>query len=149
MPIGELCVRDVIVCTRSTTIHEAARLMRQHHVGDLLVVNGSGAKQRPVGIITDRDIVLSVIALQLDPSVFTVGDLATREIVSVREEQGIFETIQEMRKHGVRRMPVLDEEGGLIGIVSIDDLIQLLAEEMGELAKLISQEQAQETKLRT
>jgi CBS domain-containing protein len=145
MPIGEICIREVIVCERNTTIDEVAQLMRQHHVGDVVVVDGSDGKRAPVGIITDRDIVTSVIALKMDPTVFNAGDLITRQIITVAEDLGVFETIQQMRTHGVRRMPVVDREGALAGIISIDDLIELLADEMGELAKLISKEQAEET----
>jgi CBS domain-containing protein len=148
MPIGEMCVRYVIVCNRNTTIHEAAELMRQHHVGDLVVVDELPGRRIPVGIITDRDIVVSVIAMKLDPAVFVAGDLLTEPVATIREDRGVFEAIQQMRMHGVRRMPVVDQQGGLAGIVSIDDLIQLLAEEMTELAKLISQEQAREAHLK-
>jgi CBS domain-containing protein len=118
--------------------------MRQHHVGDLVVVDESEDKRMPVGIITDRDIVTSVVAVKLDPTVFSAGDLVSREIVTMREDQGVFDAIRHMRMHGIRRMPVTDQGGALVGIVSIDDLIQLLAEEMGNLAKLISKEQSQE-----
>ena len=144
MPIGEICTREVIVCSRSTSIQESAQLMRQHHVGDLVVVDESEDKRMPVGIITDRDIVTSVVAVKLDPTVFSAGDLVSREIVTMREDQGVFDAIRHMRMHGIRRMPVTDQGGALVGIVSIDDLIQLLAEEMGNLAKLISKEQSQE-----
>jgi CBS domain-containing protein len=141
MPVGEICVRDVIVCTRTTTIQEAARLMLQHNVGDVLIVDDSRGKRIPVGIITDRDIVVGIVALKLDPARTTTGDLMKKEVVTVREDQGVFETIQHMRMNGIRRMPVVDRDGALVGILSIDDLIQLLAEEMSELAKLISKEQ--------
>ena len=83
--------------------------------------------------------------LGLDPAMFSAGDLISRKIITVREDLGVFETIQEMRRHGVRRMPVLNQEGTLAGIISIDDLFALLAEEMAELAKLISKEQVEET----
>ena len=144
MPVGEVCVREVIFCNRSTTINEAAQLMRQYHVGDLLVVDEKDGKRIPVGIITDRDIVLSVVAVKLDPGVISAGDIFSEKIVTVREDQNLFDTIQLMRAHGIRRMPVVDQQGTLAGIVSVDDLVQLLAEEMSELAKLISKEQAQE-----
>jgi len=114
-------------------------------VGDLVVVKeGADGRQIPVGIITDRDIVVSVIAPTLNAGVYTVGDLVTRELVTVAEDQGVFEAIQHMRMTGVRRMPVIDREGGLVGIVSVDDLIQLLSDEMSELAKLIAREQIHE-----
>jgi CBS domain-containing protein len=147
MAVGELCVRDVVVTSRTSTIQEAAQLMRQHHVGNVVVVEDVNGR-KPVGIVTDRDIVLSVIATKLDPTVFTLGDLLMQELVSVDENTGVFDCVQKMRMNGVRRMPVVDAKGGLVGIVTVDDLIQLLAEEMNELAKVISREQAREVKVR-
>lgn len=144
MPIGEICVRDVVVVDRDTNVHEAAQLMRRHHVGNLVVVEGPLEQRRPVGVITDRDLVISVLATGLDPKVFAAGDIITRDLVTAREDQGIFESMQQMRNNGVRRMPVVDYEGILVGIVSIDDLIQLLAQEMSELSRLIERERAEE-----
>ena len=144
MPIGDICVRDIVTTTPDTTIQEAAQLMRINHVGDLLVVQGSNGNRAPVGIITDRDIVVAVVALKLDPTVLSVGDVMGSELRTVGEQEGVFETIQHMRSAGVRRIPVVTRQGDLVGIVSIDDLIQLLAEEMTELAKLISREQRKE-----
>ncbi|HEY7335284.1 MAG TPA: CBS domain-containing protein [Bryobacteraceae bacterium] len=148
MPISEICVREVIVAPRDTPVQEAARLMRQNHVGNLVVMEGRNGSGVPVGIVTDRDITVSVVATKLDPNVFTLGDLITQEVVVAREDQGIFETIRQMRTNGIRRMPVVSRDGELIGIVSVDDVIQLLAEEMSELAKLISHEQAREVQLK-
>jgi len=144
MPIGDVCVREVLVATRETTVGEAARLMRRHHVGDLVVVDGENGDRVPAGIVTDRDIVLSVVATGLDPSVFTLGDLVTANLVTVPEDLGVFECIQKMRTRGVRRMPVVNTQGKLVGIVSVDDLIQLLGQELSELGRLISREQAKE-----
>jgi CBS domain-containing protein len=148
MPIGEVCVRDVIVADGATTIQEAARLMRQHHVGNLVLLDAPNGSRHPTGIITDRDIVISVVATGLDPTVFTLGDLVMHKLVTAREDQGVFETIQQMRANGIRRMPVLDLQGDLAGIVAVDDLVQLLAKEMSELARLISREQVREMKTR-
>ena len=148
MPIGKVCVREVLVAPKSTTVQEAARIMRQHHVGDLVVVDTVDGRKIPAGIVTDRDIVISVVATKLDPAVFTVGDLVTAELATVREDQGIFETIQQMRVQGVRRMPVVDGDGALVGIVAVDDLIQLLGEELHELSRLISREQVHEARNR-
>src|SRR5258708_28779884 len=144
MPINKICVREVVGAERHTTIQDAARLMRQHHVGDLIVMEGTNGQRVPFGIVTDRDIVVSVVASALDPKFFTIGDLATQELVAAHEDQGVFECIQQMRSKGVRRMPVIDRQGGLVGIISVDDLIHLLAEEMSELARLLSYEQARE-----
>ena len=145
MPIGDVCIRDVVVARSGTTVLEAARLMAQNHVGNLVVVEDVNGRRVPVGIITDRDIVRNVVAEGLDAGVFTLGDLGVRELVTVAEDQGIYECMQQMRINGIRRVPVVDRKGGLVGIISLDDLIQLLAEEMTELAKVIVREQVRET----
>lgn len=149
MPIGDVCVRDVVVAGPETTVREAAQLMAKHHVGNLVVVQEQArGRLVPIGIITDRDIVRNVVAEALDAGVFTLGDLGARDLVTVGEDLGIFECIQHMRLNGIRRMPVVDQDGALVGIISLDDLVQLLAEEMGELGKLIAREQAHEAALR-
>lgn len=149
MPIGDVCMRDVVVAGRDTTAREAAKLMVEHHVGNLVVVEEQAVGRTvPIGIITDRDIVRNVVAEDLDPAEFVLGDLIARELVTASEDQGVFECMQNMRIHGIRRMPVVDRYGGLVGILSLDDLIQLLAEEMGEMGKLISREQAHEAEIR-
>lgn len=144
MPVGEICTREVAVADGSTTIQQAAQLMRQHHVGNLVVVEKRNGKSVPVGIVTDRDIVVSVVATKLDATVFTVGDLAIQKLTTCQEDEGVFECIRRMRTKGVRRMPVLDREGNLMGIVAVDDMIQLLAEEMSAIGKLIAREQLEE-----
>jgi len=148
MPIGDVCIRDVVVASRETTAREAARLMSENHVGNIVVIEDIGGRRVPVGIVTDRDIVRNVVAEALDASLFTLGDLAARDLVTVREDQGVFECMQQMRINGIRRMPVVELKGGLVGIISLDDLIQLLAQEMSELAKVIVREQARETAMR-
>lgn len=149
MPIGEICNREVIVTQGDSTIQEAAELMRRYHVGDLVVVDEVNGKRIPVGILTDRDIVMEVIAQQVEPAGVTVGDIMSRELVTTRDTSGIFETIQLMRIKEVRRIPIVDHKGGLVGIVSIDDLIEILAEEINDLAKIISREQEREAHTRT
>ena len=145
MPIGEICVRDVVIAGPETTVSEAAQLMAKHHVGNLVVVREeSSSRVVPLGIITDRDIVRNVVAQELDPSAFTLADLVARDLVTAREDLGVFETMKQMRINGIRRMPIVDANGGLVGIISLDDLIQLLGEEMSELAKVIVREQAHE-----
>ena len=148
MPIGEICNREVVVSFPKESAVEAAKLMRQYHVGDLVIVEDRNDKRVPVGIVTDRDLVVEVMAKEIDPSHFTVADLMSRDLLIAREEDGIFETIQRMRLHGVRRLPVVDKSGALMGIISIDDLFTLIAEEMTELTRLTSREQAMEIQAR-
>lgn len=149
MPIGEMCNREVVIVGKETSILEVAQLMRQHHVGDVVVVEERGDRRIPVGIVTDRDIVIEVVAKDVDFHNLVVGDIMGLQLATVQEREGVFETMEVMRLRGVRRLPVVDEEDGLIGIVTLDDLIGLLAEEMNELAGLISREQAREAQART
>ena len=144
MPIGEICNREVVFSYPNHTVHEAALLMREYQVGDLVVVEENG-KRRPVGIVTDRDIAISIVAVGLDPDVITVGDIMGPELVTMRENQGVFETIQQMRFKGVRRLPIAGEE---VGIVAGDDLVALFADELSELSKVIAREQMVEVKTR-
>ena len=148
MAIGELSIREVVIAPRETSVLEAAKLMRQHHVGDIVVTDETGGRCVPVGIVTDRDIVLEVLAQDLDAASLSVGDIMTGDLITVKESEGVFQTIQLMRAKGARRAPVVDREGALIGIVSVDDLVELLAEELSELAKLISREQKREAEMR-
>lgn len=148
MSIGEFCNREVIVVEPNCTIIEAARLMRQHHVGALVIVVADAGVNRPVGVVTDRDLVVEVMAAGLDPQAVLVGEVVTEVLYSVPESEGVFETMRLMRDHGVRRLPVVDDSGGLQGIFTIDDLLALLADEMNELSRLIVHEQAKEFRRR-
>jgi CBS domain-containing protein len=122
--------------------------MRKHHVGDLIVTDHSNGKRKPVGIITDRDIVIEVVAQGLHPGQVLVEDIMEPDLLTVGEQEGLSETIGKMRAKAVRRVPVVDAEGALAGIVCVDDLVELLAEELGDLAKVISREQKHEAELR-
>ena len=146
MAIGEICNREVIVVSGETAVDEAARLMRAHHVGDVVVVTEEGGRRKPIGIVTDRDVVVEVVATGLDPAVLTVEEIMAPDLATVQEKTGVFEAIRYMRDQGVRRMPVVGEDGELIGILALDDLLELLAEELGELAHLIARERDKEVK---
>ncbi len=144
MPISEICNREVIVVQRETTVHEAAKLMRQHHVGSVVVVDESKGMRVPVGIVTDRDLVVEIMAPDLVQMVITVGDIMPPKLATVKDSMGIYESIRYMRAEGVRRLPVVDGKGALIGILALDDLLELLAEELLELSRLVRHEQKKE-----
>lgn len=148
MPVGEICNRDVVVLQRDATILDAAQLMRQHHVGDVLVVEERDGARIPVGIVTDRDLVVEIMATGLDQTVITVGDIMVPELVTVKESMGVFETIQYMRSKAVRRLPVVDENDVLVGILALDDLLELLSEELLAIVKLVRVQRQKETKQR-
>ena len=143
--IASICNRSVAFTTRETTVAAAAKLMRHGHVGSLVVVDRmNGGKRIPIGIVTDRDIVVEVMATGLDPAVITVGDIMAQELVVGRESDSVLETLEIMRFKGVRRLPTVGPDGQLIGIVTVDDLLEILAEELSELAKIVAHEQSRE-----
>ncbi len=146
MPIGELCNREVVFATRTTTIVEAAQLMRRYHVGDLVVVEEINNKRMPVGIVTDRDIIIEVVAKSQPFQDCTVDKIMSSQLVSVPETEGVIETIKLMRNHAIRRIPVVSNDGVLVGIISADDVLDLLAEELSELAKVAPREQIREVR---
>jgi len=148
MAIGEICNREVVYAARDTTVQAAAKLMRHYHVGSLVVIDEFGGKRIPVGIVTDRDIVVEVDATELDPKVMTIGDIMTSQLATVPESEGLLETMEVMRAKGVRRLPVVGGEGQLVGIVTIDDLLEILAEELTDLTRIVSKEQAREIQSR-
>jgi len=148
MPVGEICNRDVIIIDKNATVEEAARLMRTHHVGALVVTEQRAGVPVPAGLLTDRDIVIEVIAEDVAPGTVLVGDIMSRDLLTALEQDGIWETMQRMRIKGVRRVPVVNRHGGLEGLVSLDDLLELISEELAQLAKLVSREQAREANTR-
>ncbi|MBX9916600.1 MAG: CBS domain-containing protein [Nitrosomonas sp.] len=148
MSVGEICNREVIVIQRDATIVEAAKLMRQFHVGAVIVVEKRDGRQIPVGVVTDRDLVVEVVATELDAAVITVGDIMATEVFTIKESTASHEAIEFMRRKTIRRLPVVDESGELTGILTLDDALQLLSEELLDLAKLVRYEQKKETRHR-
>ena len=148
MHIGEICPNDTSCCTRDDTVQAAAMLMRRHHVGDLVVVDADGSGKVPLGILTDRDIVLAVVAPGLDAGSLLAGDIMSDDLLTAGESDDVYETIEHMRLRGIRRVPVVDADGKLSGIVSADDLLEFLAEEMSELSRIGSCQQSLERRTR-
>ena len=148
MSVGKLCSRVVTVVRREESIMAAARLMRQQHVGNVVVVEPEGEANRPVGILTDRDIVVELLAKELDLNVVTVGDAMSCELLTLPEDMDLLEAVGQMRSHAVRRAPVVDARGMLVGIISIDDVLGVLAELLKELSCLVNKEQRREKVLR-
>lgn len=144
MPVGEICNREVVIAQSNISTLDAASLMRQHHVGDLVVVEERNGVRVPLGIVTDRDLVVEVMAPGLNQIAITLGDIMVPDLVTVKENTGVFEAIQYMRAKGVRRLPVVNDNGGLVGILALDDLLELLADELLLLAKLVKREHKKE-----
>ncbi|MEQ1773525.1 MAG: CBS domain-containing protein [Burkholderiales bacterium] len=148
MTIGDVCNREVVFVNREVTVHAACKLMRHYHVGSLVVVDEVDGKRTPVGMMTDRDVVIEINAMDLDAKVITVGDIMSPELVTAPESLGLSEAIELMRFRGVRRLPIVNEENRLVGIVTIDDLLAVLAEEFSSIAHVVSREHIREGRVR-
>jgi CBS domain-containing protein len=140
MTAGEYCNREVIIVEPTISVTEAASLMRQHHVGDLVVVEKQGDKALPVGIITDRDIVIEVVAQEINPDSLIVKDVMSAEPVTVPENLGLLDTLGILKRKGVRRVLIVDDGGSLLGLLSADDAIELIAEQIDDLSRLVKNE---------
>lgn len=141
MTVGKICNRDVVVTRADDTIESVARLMKEYHIGDIVVVEDRGGGQMaPVGIVTDRDVVVEVIAAGVAPDAVTVGDIMSFELVTAHEDDSLWDTLQRMRINAVRRVPVIDGQGALAGILTLDDLLELLAGELVDLARVANRQ---------
>lgn len=129
MKVGTICQRLVSTVNRSDEVSAAARLMREAHVGYLVVVetDALGRVARPIGVLTDRDLVLTLLARDVIPSAVSVGDVMTANPVTIGDSDSIEDALQKMREHGVRRMPVVGERGDLMGVLSTDGILRVLA----------------------
>lgn len=148
MTTGAFCTREVVIAEKSTGIVELTQLMRKHHVGDVVIVDKQGEKIVPVGVITDRDIVVELVAAEVDLASVTTGDVMSRELVTGRETESIWDSLQRMRSKGIRRMPVVNEAGNLEGILTVDDLLELLADELSILAGITGRSRKLEQEIR-
>jgi CBS domain-containing protein len=148
MSAGEYCNREVVVVSKSEPVSEAISLMRKHHVGDVVVVETTAAGTIPVGILTDRDIVLEILAEDVDLSAVNIGDVMSYELITVTEDTKLIDTIKLMRDKGVRRIPVVNQHGELEGLLSVDDVLELLAEQLTDIVDLVNKELNREGRLR-
>lgn len=147
--IGEICNPEVVTIDHRASVFEAARLMRDHHVGSLIIVDPeSTTPNKPLGILTDRDLVVEIMAKDAPEEAVRVGDLMGPELLTGRHTDGVWETILRMRAMGVRRMPVVDKSGNLAGILAMDDLLQFLAGELTDLVRLVRRERLREEETR-
>jgi CBS domain-containing protein len=132
--LGKICIKPVVTASAQMTVDEAARAMRSKNVGALVVVNAG----RPIGMLTDRDVTIEVVAKGLDPDTVRVGDVMHRKPVTILQDLGILDAVKTFARTGVRRLPVVTKSGMLVGVIAVDDLIMLLGNEMGHLAGALS-----------
>ena len=145
---GEICTRSVTIAFRRTTLSGAARLMRDNHVGCLVVVEQSDGQNIVVGMLTDRDLVTAVIAPELEVNRFCVEDVMSTELVTAREDDSLIDLMRSMRREGVRRIPVVGPQRELLGVVTMDDVLDILAEELIVLVGTIQSGKQREREVR-
>lgn len=148
MLLKDVCTPDAVCCIGSTSALEAARIMRHKHIGDLVVVDDPGEGRIPLGIVTDRDIVVEVLGQGLDPSTTKLASLMHTPVVIAHESEDVGSLVERMRTHGVRRVPVVNQEGALVGIVTLDDLLKILVAAVGALTEITDKGQRREQHLR-
>jgi len=146
--VRDLAAHEVVTVTPTTTLIECAQIMRAQHVGSVVVIDDQGQRDDPRGIVTDRDIVIEAVAVGLDPSTLTAGDVMTTPLAVVRDSDDILDALARMRERGVRRLPVLDDSGHLSGIVTVDNLLEALAEQFDAIVRVLKAEQTRETATR-
>ena len=144
MKVGEICNQEVIIAQKEESLLEAGKRMREFHVGSLVVIQESEGERIPIGILTDRDILMEVLSEGVPLEKIEVRDIMSSSPVTVSQEEGVFETIDLMRRHGIRRVPVVDAQRSLVGVLALDDLLEFLSEELKSLSKIFSFQQEQE-----
>ncbi|MEK0436016.1 MAG: hypothetical protein RL369_2065 [Pseudomonadota bacterium] len=140
---------NVVCCEPDAPIAEVAALMRRHHVGDVVVVdNQQDGARVPIGIVTDRDILVETLALDVDPKMFSAAELMSSPVTTVQEDANLNEALGVMRGKKIRRLPVVNRAGGLFGMITSDDVINLIASELAMVAGLIVEQPIRESRLR-
>ncbi len=137
MNVADVMTRNVTYVAEDTSLVDVARIMRKDHVGDVVVTRRGEPASRPVGILTDRDIVIQVIAEEAELSALTAGDAMSRELVTVSDSASLVEAVTQMGQHGIRRLPVTDTDGLLIGVLSLDDVLAQLGALLDNLADVV------------
>jgi len=148
MLLNEICTPDVVYCGADSTALAAARLMRERHVGDVVVVDEPNGDQTPIGLVTDRDIVVEVIAKEQDPAKVTVREIMRTPVVVAHATEDVSAAVERMKAHGVRRIPVMGESQRLVGILCLDDLLKQMVADAGALVDIVSHEQSREHRTR-
>ena len=148
MRVGEFCNREVVVIDEESSITEAARIMREYHVGDVVSVKTQYGKQVPTGILTDRDIALEIVAKGTNPESVSVGDAMSYELVTVQEDDDLLHVLEVMRDKGIRRVPVIDADEALVGIMTVDDILDVLSEIFVDIVHLVDTQRRREVKAR-
>jgi CBS domain-containing protein len=149
MTIGDICNRNVVVAPKGEMVVDAAKRMRTSHVGALVIVENRDGRHVPIGIVTDRDIVIGAVAGDADHlNYLLVKEVMTSDLVTATEQDSIEAALKKMHEHGIRRLPIVDASGALVGILTLDDVLRYLTAQQSELVAMVAREQARERQYR-
>jgi CBS domain-containing protein len=146
--VKDMCKHDVVAVEHETPLTACAKLMRDEHVGSLVVTEAKNGRQIPVGILTDRDITVAAVAFSLDPDAITAGDIMTQPLISAHPDEDLMSVLTRMKKSGVRRVPIVAKDETLVGILAADDIWETLAGELDGLVRVMRAEQRKEQRER-
>jgi len=136
--IGELATHEVVTVDGDISVKEAAAVMRERNVGSVVVVKQeAGGKPKPVGMLTDRDVTYEIVALDLDAADIKAADLMSLDLVTVNRRSGMSAALRVMGQQGIRRLPVVDDDGSLVGMFSLDDALQELTGQLEDILLLV------------
>lgn len=144
MPISDLCSEKLVTIEKGATLQFAASQMKKQHVGSVVVIESEGKSERPIGVLTDRDIVLKAVAENLDMNTARVGDVMSRNPITMNKDAGVYEAVKVMQQRGVRRLLVVDEAKHLCGLLSADDLVEMIGDEMSRIGSLFETQRRDE-----
>lgn len=149
MTVGDICNRTVVIAPKTEAVVDAAKRMRMAHVGDLVIVEERQGRHVPIGIVTDRDIVVSVVAGDPDHiNYLSLDDMMSEDLVTATEQDSIESALARMQERGVRRLPIVNGNGALVGILTMDDLFRHFTEQQSQLVELMASEQRRERQFR-
>jgi CBS domain-containing protein len=149
MTVGDICNRTVVIAPKTEMVVDAAKRMRVAHVGDLVIVEERQGRHVPIGIVTDRDIVVSVVAGDPDHiNYLSLDDMMSEDLVTAKEQDSIESAVERMHERGVRRLPIVNGSGALVGILTMDDLFRHFTEQQSQLVELMASEERRERHFR-
>ena len=148
MRVQDICTHHVAHLAATESLIEAAVMMRERHVGNVIVVENLDGKRRPIGILTDRDIIVAVVASGLTPETLLVSDVMSKPVYCCGGTQSVFDAIAIMHDQGVRRLPVLDENSSLLSVIAADDIWIALSNQLKILGEITVRERVAEIERR-
>ena len=148
LQVKDVAVHAPVTALPSETITDCAKRMHAEHVGCLVVVEKSDGSQFPVGMLTDRDIAIEVVAFGLDPKALTAGDVMSEKPAVVEEDDDLLDVLARMRERGARRLPVTRPDGALTGVIALDNVLEALAEQIAGMIGVLKAQQTRELRTR-